>query len=515
MPFEGASLRRLFLAAAAAVLLTGSAVADTRPQAAPPPSSQESFDLAIQEVGADLQKGDYAHAREVLERARRSPYFAKAPAPMRHAIALMIAGIATDAKDWPAARAAIIEASEMADAGKEDWLLRLQIAAASGDKAGAVSALTTLATRYPETVATLPDETIAYELNAARRLPDGEARVFALADALFAKWKPQNPFEDLSGERADYVLGLLARNRLADAEAAARLITKDEVLIGMRADKRFDKVDEGAPDRLSPKAGSLARLKAVDALLAAHGDRISGPTAKAEALMDLGRFSEALTVIDAALARANSAPDGFVDLETRLGWAHNVRNQILSQMGRREEAIQALEIGARTPENGRPNVNQTLNLGAAQMTAGRSKAALATVGSVRLDHMSPYGRAVALKITVCAASDLGDKDTAQTALKTLRDLGDEAKGNTLDALLCVNDLDAAAAVVIKRLGSPDLRRATLLTLQDTPSLPNQTAYDAARAASRAALRKRPDVVAAVEPVGRILRYRIEDLWQVP
>lgn len=138
MPFEGASLRRLFLAAAAAALLTGSAMADTRPQAAPPPSSQESFDLAIQEVGADLQKGDYAHAREVLERARRSPYFAKAPAPMRHAIALMIAGIAADAKDWPAAHAAIIEASEMADAGKEDWLLRLQIAAASGDKAGAV-----------------------------------------------------------------------------------------------------------------------------------------------------------------------------------------------------------------------------------------------------------------------------------------------------------------------------------------------------------------------------------------
>ncbi|WP_324097592.1 hypothetical protein [Caulobacter sp.] len=490
-------------------------MADTKPRAAPPPSSQESFDLAMQEVGVDLQKGDYAHAREVLERARRSPYFSTAPAVIQHAVVLLIAGIATDAKDWPAARAAIVEATSMAEASEEDWILRFRIGATSGDKTEAVSAMTTLATRYPQTTATYPDATILYWMAEAGRPPDGEARAFALSDALFANWKPQDPFEDLSSQRAEYVLGLLARNRRADAEAAARLITKDEILIGMRADKRFDRVDEGAVARLAPKVGSLARLKAVEALLPANGDRISGPTAKAEALMDLGRFSEALIVIDAALAKANSAPDAFVDLEERLAWAHNVRNQILANLGRREESIEALEAGARTPEHGKSNVSQTLNLAVAQMTAGRSKAALATVASVRLDRMSAYGRSVALKTEACAAADLGDAATAQTALKALRDLGDEAKGNTLDALLCVNDLDAAAAIVIERLKSPGLRRVTLVMLQDLPSSPHATAHNAAQGERVATLRKRPDVIAAVEPVGRILRYRTEDLWQAP
>lgn len=293
------------------------------------------------------------------------------------------------------------------------------------------------------------------------------------------------------------------------------MITKDEVLIGMRADRRFDQISPGAPHRLSPKAGSLAQLKAVEALLAKHGDRISGSIAKTEALMDLGRYADALAVIDAALTRANSAPDAFSDLDKGLAWAYDVRNQIHARLGRRDEAMEALEAGARTPENGKPNVNQTLNLAYAQMAAGRSKAALATVASVRLDRMSPYGRSVALKVKVCAAADLGDTETAQASLKALRELDADAKGNTLDALLCVNDLDAAAAVVVQRLKSPDMRRATLALLQDLPTPPNETSHDLARGARLAVLRKRADVLAAVEPVGRILRYRFEDLWQAP
>ncbi len=508
-------MRRFLLTAAAVALFAGPVMADTTPRAAPPPSSEESFKLSMQEAAADLQKGDYAHAREVLERARRSPYFPVAPAIVRRAVQLMIAGIAEDAKDWPAARAAIIEATAMSEADDEDWSMRFRIGANSGDKSDAVHALTVLATRYPEAPAEYADETIFHWLEEARHLPDGEAKAFALADALLAHWKPTNPFEDLSGPRADYVLGLLDRDRLADAEAAARLITKDEILIGMRADKRFDRISPAAPDRLWPKAGTLARLKAVDALLPANGDRISGPTAKAEALADLGRYAEALTVIDAALTHADRDPDAFVDLETRLAWAYDIRNQILSRLGRQEEALEALEAGARTPERGKPNVNQTLNLGHAQMAGGRSKAALATVASVRLDRMSPYGRAVALKIKVCAASDLGDTQTAKTALKALRDLGDQAKGNTLDALLCVEDLDAAAAIFIERLKSPDQRRTTLVMLQDLPALPNLTAHDAAQRARLATVRERPDVTAAVQAVGRILHYRPEDFWQAP
>ena len=55
----------------------------------------------------------------------------------------------------------------------------------------------------------------------------------------------------------------------------------------------------------------------------------------------------------------------------------------------------------------------------------------------------------------------------------------------------------------------------LLTLQGEPRSDYPTAYELDREAKLEALRKRPDVLAAVAPVGRIEHYRPEDLWPQP
>lgn len=503
-------MRRWLAAASAAAVMAGPALADTRPKA-PVPASQETFALTIAEAGADLEKGDRAHARDVLERAWRSPAFAKAAPDMQHAVLLMIGGLATEAKDWAGAKAALVPASEMAMADAIDWQARLEVAAHAGDKEEGVYAVTVLAQRFPSALSEVSDDAMTYWHGAARLLPDGEAKQFALTDALFkAKWTPQDPFADLSSLRMTYALGLIRHDRLAEARAVARAAIDPDSRIMMRADKRYDPL--GDRDALSPKAGALARQAEVEALLPKHPDLLSGQIAKAEALLALHRPKDALAAIEAALARANAAPDVFIDQASKLGWAYNVRNFALEGVGRRDDAVEALAAGARTPEHGRPNVNQTLNLAIAQVRNAQPKAALTTVGSVRLDLMSPYGRAVALQARVCAQAALNQRDEALAGLQDLRSIGDEAKNNTLVALLCLGDLDGAAALVIERLKSETLRAQTLLMLQVDPPLDFPSSYDLDRRAKLDALRQRPDVLAAVEPVGRIERYRPEDLW---
>ncbi len=504
-------VRRVLLAACAALALAGPAMADTKP-AAPLPQNQSAFEASLAEAGADLQKGDIAHGREVLERAWRSPAFDKAAPEMRHTVLMAVAGLAIETKDWKTAQAAIVPASEMPMAEFADWRTRLEVAAYQHDSEDAVHALTVMIKRFPEALRDLPDETVDYWSRQARKLPDGQAKQFALIEALFFMgWKPQDRFTDLSDMHMTYALGLIQRGRIPEARTQARMTTRPEAIIMMRADKRYDPMQE----HLKPKIGPQDRQADLVPLLAKYPDRLSGPVAQAEVLLDLHKPKDALAVIDAAIAKANAAPDAFIDQDEKLGWALDVRNRVLNALGRRDEALEALAAGARMPEHGQANVNQTLNLAIRQLQNAQPKAALATANTVRLDRMSPYGRAVALQARSCAQAALGQRDEALAGLKDLRAIGDEAKGNTLEVLLCLNDLDGAAALVIERLKSEELRSQTLLYLQKGPAPDFPTPYLTEQEARMDALRRRPDVIAAVEPVGRIETYRPEDLWPTP
>lgn len=509
------SLRGLLLAGTAVMVFAFGSPGwtDTRPQTTTIATVEEALVMAVTEAKADIDNGDLEHARKVLEKIWKRKDFATAQPAMQRAVLLMIAGLATEDKDWPTAKAAIVPASEMKEAEAIDWTLRAEVSSRSGDAEDAVRSLTTLAERFPATLADIEDSTIFRWCSRARTLPDGEARLFALTDALMrANWTPKDPFVEMSGLRREYALGLLSRDRVAEAEKVADQITDADDLIIMRADKRFDRIGGKTPTRFSPKAGSLSRLKAVETLSKDYPDLLSGYTAKADALLALNRPEEALSVADAAIARAHQDPKAFSDLDRALAWAHNVRDGALQRLGRNEEAIEALAVGARVPEHGQPNVSQTLNLAITQVQNGKAKAALATVATVRLDLMSPYGRGVGLRAQACAHTLLGDTDRAEKAILDLKAVGDEAKPNLSEALLCRDDLDGVAALMIERLTKPMERGGALLALQDRPPPPHPRPSDLVRHQRLVTLRARTDIRAAVEPVGRIERYAPDDLW---
>lgn len=509
----------LHVAAFAATLaLTGPAAArDTQPRLLASAASpvDGGVILAFQEANDHIRRQEYPQAYATLEALTAKPAFQSAPGELRHATWLLMAGAAGETRDWPKARAAIEKATAFPEANANDWQVRVRIARSSGDMTDGLRSIAVLARRFPGGLAVFSDEEIGRWFDRAKLETDQDL-AFDFVDALLTHWTPADPFVDpfveLDGMRQIQVEGLLRQGRTAQAIAATRKISDPDVLIAMRADKRFDPLSAADPALLDPKPAALRQLAGIEALYPAHPDLLSAVDARTSALLDLNRSEEALALVEAAIARAQKDPRAFKDIDSRLGWTINLKNFALGSLGRDEEALEALETAARVPENGKANINQTLNLAGQQMQMGRFKAALATVASVRDDRLSPYGKAVGLRITACSATQLGDLATADEALGRLRDLKLEAKRQLEDALLCRGDLDGAAAMLIERLQSPVQRNLALAGLQVAPLRPSPLPLDVTLRERRAELRARPDVRAAIDAVGRVITYSPEDLW---
>ncbi len=505
----------LHVAAFAATLaLAGPAAArDTQPRLPASATSpvDEALVSAFDEADDHIQRQEYAQAYAVLEALTAKPAFQSASGELRHATWLLMAGAAAETRDWPKARAAIEKATASPEADATDWRTRIRIAVYSGDTADGLKSIIVIARRFPDGLALLSDEDIGRWLDRAKIQPDQEL-AYDFVDALLTRWTPADPFTELDGMRQIQVEGLLRHGDTAKAIEVTRKISNPDILVAMRADKRFDALSAAGPGLLDPKAAALRQLAGIDALYAAHPGLLSGVDARTSALLDLDRGEEALAFVEAAITRAQKDPGAFEDVDARLAWTINLKTHALGTLGRDEEALEALETAARVPEKGKANVNQTLNLAAQQMSMGRFKAALATVSSVRDDRVSPYGKAVGLRITACSATLLGDLKTADEALGQLRELKLEAKRQLEDALLCRGDLDGAAAMLIERLQNPVQRNLALAGLQVTPLRPSPLPLDVTLRQRRAELRARPDVRAAIDAVGRVITYSPEDLW---
>uniref|UniRef100_B0SZB7 Tetratricopeptide TPR_4 n=1 Tax=Caulobacter sp. (strain K31) TaxID=366602 RepID=B0SZB7_CAUSK len=467
---------------------------------------------ALAEAQADFAAQDYVSASKVLDRLTRSARFKDNSSAVQRAVWLMLASSASQTQDWPAARAAIDQATALPEANEDDWLARYDIARGGGDTAETLHSLAVIARRFPAALNRFSDNALFQWQHRAMGLADSENDAFELTDVLATTWTPRDPFIDRDSLRRVRIEGLLKRNRLDDALVSAREIDDPDTLIGMRADKRYDALTQAHPEVFDVKARNVARLARIDALLTAHPKRLSGQVARAKALLDLDRADEALAVADAAIARARADASAFEDTDEQLAWAINVQQTALNAVGRSDEAVEALEIAARVPEHGVANVSQTLNLSVVQLQAGRTRAALNTAKSVSAAGSSAYGRSVALWVIACATAQMGDLAASDLAIGQLRGLGADGVANLYVALTCRGDLDGAASLLIARLKDPARRYGALATLQVLPAAPHQNALDRRRDEQETLLRARPDVRAAIEAVGRVITYRPEDLW---
>jgi tetratricopeptide (TPR) repeat protein len=298
-------------------------------------------------------------------------------------------------------------------------------------------------------------------------------------------------------------------------EDHARLLAKTgapprEVLAAL---KRLVGVDEQLGAALSPRFAAARRLdeawfepRAIvmrafaraDRLAVKETDRLSLVTRRADLLERLGRPADALALIDAALLRAKVSPQTFSDLDGGLVNLRAERAFSLWQLGRFDEAIaedRAIVKDAR-PREGYDGWADNMLI--SHLTAdGRAQAALKALDYFLYRPNGNLGDWVVAR-SACVNGQLGRLTAARRELKELT--VDTTPARTY-ALLCLDDLDAAAASYKARLADPDAAPWAIQALSARVRPKALGRWDAVMLDRQAEVAARPDVQAALVAAG--------------
>ncbi len=221
----------------------------------------------------------------------------------------------------------------------------------------------------------------------------------------------------------------------------------------------------------------------------------------ADELIQAGRDSEALKVLDDALAQALGPKPAFSDVEDRIMWVQNARSNALSHLGRFDDAVAAMRAGMEHQEGGEANISQAVNLAELLNRLGRPKEALEVIA--RAGPGSPIGQLEVAEAKVSAYAQLGQRDKVVQLLADARTHVTDDPSAVEEMLFDVGDLDGAAALYVQRLNDPAMRDRVLMDLQIWLRDGATTPEDVEREHRFEAVRARPDVQAAVKAVGRI------------
>lgn len=383
---------------------------------------------------------------------------------------------------------------------RADHLL-LFIAGATCDEPSAARALTVLASRYPDDLASFEDLSI---IQAARRLDDTATLEF-LVDG---RWTPSEEDTDVSILRLQLARNYVrARNLDRAGEVAQSLVVAPgasiATIVRLLVEKDFAPIIARDPQTFDFDAIMAWQLNSVATRAAAGPDQLSLQNSHARMLLVLDRKDEALALVDAALARVAAAGDApaFNDQDEELNWTHDLRSSILQAMQSDEEALAALQQGVdAAAASGRDVVSQLLNRSADLVGLERGAEALQALQGFDPARASPYGQMVALRIRACALYQTGDIASARAVVAEMRARATDSLLQAQAAAVCTDDLDTAAALYIRMLNDPVERDRAIVGLQTFVNSEPRTAYERQQLTRVQALRARRDVSRVIDRI---------------
>jgi tetratricopeptide (TPR) repeat protein len=504
-------MRRVIVGGMALALLAaapaGLARADEG-QAARSAPKLEPDQAELMRVGELLRTGDYEAALTALDRLVETPAFKGYPLDFQRQMHGARASLALQLGRYPEGLAAARRATSIEGAGETEWLIRVGAANAAQDWDDTARSLITLIGYGEDALDPLGHEYVSRVAGYyARRGSGGDALQSRLIDTLFeAGWD-----EEASGLWALRAFRLVDEGDPERAAAYLRSIDGASSRLTLAIDGRMDGLRAVVPEAFEVEAALARELEEAGVKAAADDPSLEDGYMYALALMQRGRFDEALTVVDAALARAEAAaakaggapidPDDLI-------WALDTRSRILVFLGRHDEAVAALRRAARRPENGAMNVSHAINLGALYNRIDRPADALDAVIDMDETNVSPFGLMQAAQVRACAYAALDRQAEVKTTRAWIAAHADDDPAALANVAGCVDDQDAAAADLIARLDDPEQRASALAGLQDYIDPPHPTASDARLLAFADAVRARPDVQAAIERAGHVRAWPV-------
>ncbi|MFT4252312.1 MAG: hypothetical protein QM608_07495 [Caulobacter sp.] len=358
--------------------------------------------------------------------------------------------------------------------------------------------------------AALNDVRIFVYYQMLRLLDDDPATRLRVVSKLRAA--PWTGADEIDAARNDWALiqAQLAADAgdLPQAKAALEKADDPAVLLSAAEDRRF------AP--LWPaleKAGRFdwiplaqARLAMIEARSAAEPRALRHVQDRIDALRALGRFDDAVA-LGADYDRRLLRNQAFDDADERAPWVLNSYAYALAEVGRIDDAD---KIMARA--TGDDTVSQRINRAEMLITAGRPAAALAVLETVETKHASPFGLLWLASNRACALAATPADPRIAADLAKLRDGWKENPSALTQALLCLGRDDEAAALYIRRLEDPTLRRSALEAFRKTKAPPAQSDHVRAFLARRDAILSRPDVLAVQGKYGRVVTAPLSGVY---
>jgi hypothetical protein len=475
---------------------------------APKPPGGPTLKIAV----AKMRAGDFAGSYALVKPLTEDADLDKWDNAYRHA-AWYVLGVDANFLNKPQeALAALKRSSAMPNATGEDWYARLLSAEGARDREDAVLALTTVAETYPDWLGAVTDRAIARTLRAAAVMPQGAERQGRILGALMrADWLPKDPsLDDWSSLWANDAARRLDAGDAQGAAEAARRATWPKAVIAMGADKRFDALRAATPGAFDVQAAYAARIAEAQAAAAAKPRSLQARNALIGALLIDQRYKEALALAQKAAAGGKDAFDdpGAVD------WTLELKARALFGLRRGAAGLVALTDAAVKPEDGGPNVSQRLALAGRLLATNQTRGALREAARVASSpDVSVYGRLAAAQIAVCAHAERGERAALAVSLAQLREQAAYGAPLVLKGLVCADDRQGAADLIVQRLGDPATRLDALTLVQTYPLADGATAYDRKQYERLAAILAMPQVAAALDKVGRAtVQPRAEIDW---
>jgi hypothetical protein len=233
---------------------------------------------------------------------------------------------------------------------------------------------------------------------------------------------------------------------------------------------------------------------------------LSGRIALIRAFAILNKPQDALSVVDDTLlaiahaSRAQAAFDDMGEVEVFEGW----KDTVLASVGRVDEGIGGLSSVASCNCSGQA----VLQLARMLIEAGRTQDAQHWLENMGQDRLGPEDRMTLAQSKACVAAQRGESVGVAKGLEFLAEHESWKPAARIEAMVCANQLDAAAAALAAQLADPKMRLAALGAIQSYAPAPHASSYVATMRARWVKLAAMPEVQAQVSKVGRINRYEL-------
>jgi len=479
-----------------------------------PPDTSAVYD-ALERGRLALVAKKYEDASKAVDQALKKPEFAALPKSDQFRAFLFATFAADGREDYLGAHEFASIATGFPDADGDTWTMRTRYAYWVDNYADAGTSLTTIARKWPKSLAEFSGETImhiVYGLRDDRKLGVERLELTkALFDAGFTTEWGMQP----SGLWRELVLDALEHKDAPRAAQVLKRVTHSDTLIAMRTDRRFDALVQAEPKSFDVAAAAQADCKRWLKVVDANPGKLGPIVQYMYALLKVGDYQQVVTLSERALAkqaRGTRDKPAFEDEEDQLNWVHDLKSQGLRGLGRWDDALAVQQKARDLRETSSDKVSQAINLGYTYTMRNEPAEALKSLEGVDwAKSLSGYGRMQFQQVRLRAYLEQGNRAEAEKVYAYMRENKSDAPDTWQDAMMDWGDLDGAAAQYITRLRDPEERAQALYSAQTFLAQPRMPRELEERAQWEKLL-ARTDVAAAIAEVGRRENQPIYDLW---